>query len=127
MTWQPRHPVSRRSLQASKYFFSIPLPTGNVLIDSLFLQARLVATPDVVAILNEFAEPHQVGPLIEAYAARTGGNRKTIAGCVGQLLSQKLLWNLADGEEETRISQFAGEYSTAIRWPKVRRSAPSAR
>ena len=96
--------------QRSKYFFSIALPTGNVLIDSLFLQTRLVATPDVVAILEEFAEPHQIGPWIEAYAARTGGNRKTIAGCVGQLLSQKLLWNLADGDEDTRIAQFAGEY-----------------
>jgi FkbH-like protein len=96
--------------QRSKYFFSIPLPTGNVLIDSLFLQARLVATPDVVAILDEFVEPHQVGPWIEAYAARTGGNRKTIAACVGQLLSQKLLWNLADGDEETRIAAFAADY-----------------
>jgi FkbH-like protein len=96
--------------QRSKYFFSIPLPTGNVLIDSLFLQARLVATPDVAAILDEFAEPRQIGPWIEEYAARTGGNRKTIAACVGQLLSQKLLWNLGDGDEETRIAAFAADY-----------------
>ena len=96
--------------QRSKYFFSIPLPTGNVLIDSLFLQARLVATPDVVAILDEFAEPRQIGPWIEEYATRTAGNRKTIAACVGQLLSQKLLWNLGDGDEETRIAAFAADY-----------------
>ena len=96
--------------QRSKYFFSIPLPTGNVLIDSLFLQMRLVATPDVVRILDEFAQPRHVGQWLDDFAARTNGDRRTIAGCVSQLLSQKLLWNTVDGDEESRIGAFAGEY-----------------
>ena len=96
--------------QRSKYFFSIPLPTGNVLIDSLFLQIRLVATPDVVRILDEFTQPRHVGQWLDDFAARTNGDRRTIAGCVAQLLSQKLLWNTADGDEESRIGAFAGEY-----------------
>ena len=96
--------------QRSKYFFSIPLPTGNVLIDSLFLQARLVATPEVVTILEEFSQPRHVGAWVEEFTTRTHGDRKTIAACVAQLLNQKLLWNCADGDEEARIRAFAGEY-----------------
>lgn len=96
--------------QRSQYFFSIPLPTGNVLIDSLFLQMRLVATPDVVRILDEFVQPRHVGQWLDEFATRTHGDRRTIAGCVAQLLAQKLLWNTADGDEESRIGAFAGEY-----------------
>lgn len=97
-------------VQRSKYFFSIPLPTGNILIDSLFLQVRLVATPEIAAILDEFAEPRHVATWIDDYAARTRGDRGAIVACVTQLLGQKLLWSLADGDEETRIREFAGEY-----------------
>jgi len=96
--------------QRSKYFFTVPLPTGNVLIDSLFLALRLVATPDVVAILDEFAEPRRVGDWIDGFAARTHTNRDAVLGAVTQLLAQKLLWNLADGDEAERIGRFAGEY-----------------
>jgi hypothetical protein len=96
--------------QRSKYFFTVPLPTGNVLIDSLFLALRLVATPEVVEILGEFAEPRRVGDWIGRFAARTHKNRDAVLGAVTQLLAQKLLWNLADGDEAERIGRFAGEY-----------------
>src|SRR5262245_58078522 len=98
--------VARRS----KYFFSVPLPTGNVLIDSLFLAVRLVVTREVIEILDEFAEPTRVGEWIDTYAARTGKPHATILAAVDQLLTQKLMWNAADGDEDERIAQFAGEY-----------------
>ena len=117
----------------------IPLDTGNSLCVHAIAQARIVLKPEIVRVLEAFAEPRRVGDWIEEPGAAGEAPREAVLAAVSSLLEQRLLYAGTLEEERRRFSAVLSQWygrdpeearRAASRWRLNRIpqfTAPSAR